>query len=1712
MKRRKPNWWKLSALAAAMSLPGAGLAATFSADFFSAKGWVHPGEEYPFTLTYDAEGSPGLGTIQLTLPPEATFLGANAAYSQAGQTISFANLVGAGEIIVTARAADLNADPTIMWKNLSASATYSVGLDSVTAATLGPKVTTLDTARYGKRPFPLVMVEYQDIHHCTGNDERGGVSPDPFLECTANHSAEALDEAVNSRTSGRSLWQLYQDMSFGQLSPEGQVGPIPGTANTGYDPAYNFKFSTLQPSGACTGYTYANPATDGKGAPLPLAGDRIVDGWYRLPGSQGYYGADTTGHAAAGSLTGVGLLFGIDDACGPTAKITYDAAAIADPELDYNEFDTDKDGVVDFFNVAFAGEGGNGNVGTGANNVWPHKSDLQYYFTDENGEQGYVSNDQLKSHTGVPQYWTNAARNTMTETVTPYPVWVRVGPYNVNPEAAIEKMSVIAHEYGHSLGLPDFYSTGSRETFGSWELMASDHSQFMTVFTRQELGWIVPREAEDGSYTLRESKTDTGTIHWKTPDGTPYTLTGPGIHNADALKFPQPTIKLIDEVPSGVRAWHSGSGNDFGCPTTQGHNLDFFIPEMAQLAGANVELSFQSLYEIEWDWDYAFMMISTDGGATWNTVVSEEGTTLDGHNPNQAGCYDDLGNGITGSSRVNTTERNSLTNANRATGDLQPAEWITDRFDLSAYTGEEVIVRFGYFTDPAVANRGWFIDDIQLTADGETIYSSDFENDEHTRIFPDEWTRVSSADGVDADHAYYVEVRDRISWDFDGKDQSDRGAPTWEPGVAILYTDESHGYGNTGVDNPPAQTIVDSQPVPGDDTPDLNDAAFTAGSGDDQFDGCTHVDNYDTPAGDWKLPSGARVFVDSISGLSSNGVATGNALAQITVEANPVCDLNTTAPELAFGAGHSDPDPDGSYELTWIPTEGADGANQLQEATNLSVLLSDDAENDMSNWIVSDSGLVALPWSNSNPQSAARQHDGLLSFFTVVDDDARDTSSIMTWANDIAVPATGATVLSFYDSFGGELDDQGFVEVSTDNGVKWTPVYTTANPILIGLDGTFFDEPLAQKQVDLTPFAGETLQLRFRYYVGASNYLAYTPFGWWVDDVRIDTADWTDIAVTGGDSYVRSGLGDGHYYYRVRSSHTGAVPVYSNWSNIVETDVQRVNQNPVARDDLATTDQDTAVTVPVLDNDTDVDNDSLSVTSVGSAANGMTSFTSGNVTYTPNAGYVGNDSFTYTISDGNGGSAGATVNVTVNETGGGNTNPVADDDSASTTGTTPVTIDVLDGDVDDDGDTLSVSSVTQGANGSVVNNNVDVTYTANEGFVGTDSFEYTVSDGNGGSDTATVTVTVYEEVGENNDPTAVNDAEETDQGVAVTVDVLANDSDIDGDSLSVASVSQGSNGSVVINADDTVTYAPNAGFSGSDVFSYVVSDGNGGTATATVTITVLEEGANHAPKAKDDKAKTPKNTSIAIYVLTNDKDKDGDPLEIVEWTQGEHGSVHKGSNTTLVYVPDQDYTGNDEFTYTISDGRGGLDSAKVNVKVDKKDKDDDGSSDDQSSADDSSNDDHSSDDGSSRDDGCSRDADCDGISDASDTDDDNDGTPDTQDIDDDGDNIEDTYDSKGYDEVQGQSAMAPANSSVTFPLEVAPETASIFVVVRGANTEMMQVEILDSAGIPAGISISNVGELTSFADTFLIGTYTITITNPTPADIEFDYMTVRQQF
>ncbi|MBI3409188.1 MAG: tandem-95 repeat protein [Planctomycetes bacterium] len=369
------------------------------------------------------------------------------------------------------------------------------------------------------------------------------------------------------------------------------------------------------------------------------------------------------------------------------------------------------------------------------------------------------------------------------------------------------------------------------------------------------------------------------------------------------------------------------------------------------------------------------------------------------------------------------------------------------------------------------------------------------------------------------------------------------------------------------------------------------------------------------------------------------------------------------------------------------------------------------------------------------------------------------------------------------------------------------------------------------------------------------------------------------------------------------------------------------NNPPNAVNDSATTLEDTAVSIPVLANDSDPDNDPLTVTGVTQGQKGSVVISPNNtVTYSPNANANGADSFQYTISDGRGGTATATVNVTITPA---NDAPLAVNDSVTTLEDTAATVAVLANDSDPDGDPLTVTGVTQGTKGSVViNANNTVTYSPNSNVNGADSFQYTISDGHGGTATATVNVTITPV---NDAPVAVNDSTSTLEDTAVTVTVLANDSDPDGDALSVIGVTQGAKGSVIINANNTVTYLPNTNLNGADSFQYTISDGHGGTATATVSISITP--VNDPPLAVNDPVTTLEDTAVTVAVLANDSDPDGNALSVIGVTQGTKGSVVINADNTVTYSPNANVNGADSFQYTISDGRGGTASAAVTVTI-----------------------------------------------------------------------------------------------------------------------------------------------------------------------------------
>ena len=382
----------------------------------------------------------------------------------------------------------------------------------------------------------------------------------------------------------------------------------------------------------------------------------------------------------------------------------------------------------------------------------------------------------------------------------------------------------------------------------------------------------------------------------------------------------------------------------------------------------------------------------------------------------------------------------------------------------------------------------------------------------------------------------------------------------------------------------------------------------------------------------------------------------------------------------------------------------------------------------------------------------------------------------------------------------------------------------------------------------------------------------------------------------------------------------------------VDVTVTCADDNPVAVNDSTTVTEDAAATaVAVLTNDTDVDAGPKSIQSVTQPANGTVVITGGGtgLTYAPDAGYCNAppgttpDTFNYTLAPG--GST-ATVSVTVTCV---DDAPTAVNDSATVAedaATAPVP--VLTNDTDTDGGPKTISSVTQPANGTVaiIGGGAGLTYAPNANYCnappGTtlDTFTYTL---NGGS-TASVSMTV---TCADDAPVAVDDTKTVSEDDATSaVNVLANDTDVDGGPISISSVTQPANGTVVITGGGTgLSYAPNANYCNSpppfDTFTYTLTPG-GSTATVSVTVTCGDD----PPAAVNDAATVTEDSgATAVGVLANDTDADGGPKSIASVTQPANGTVViTGGGTGLTYAPDANYCNSpppsDTFTYTLSPG------------------------------------------------------------------------------------------------------------------------------------------------------------------------------------------------
>ncbi|NVC63650.1 tandem-95 repeat protein [Vibrio sp. 05-20-BW147] len=390
---------------------------------------------------------------------------------------------------------------------------------------------------------------------------------------------------------------------------------------------------------------------------------------------------------------------------------------------------------------------------------------------------------------------------------------------------------------------------------------------------------------------------------------------------------------------------------------------------------------------------------------------------------------------------------------------------------------------------------------------------------------------------------------------------------------------------------------------------------------------------------------------------------------------------------------------------------------------------------------------------------------------------------------------------------------------------------------------------------------------------------------------------------------------------------------------VTDTVTKRYDVAPTVVDDSFSTEEDTAKQFDLLANDSDINDDMVasSATVKTQPSKGQVSISNGVVTYTPNSNETGTDTFTYTVKDALlQESQEATVTVTISAI---NDAPVAkaltittDEDTASAAlSVRSQTTDVEDGIPTGD---LALVSLPQKGQVTVDQTAGTFVYTPNANENGSDSFTYTIADSEG---SVSLAATVSVNIGSVNDaPVASADTLTFDEDVTSTLDVLSNDSDIEDGAFTASSITlqdlgQGegvySFATVSVNADGTLNIVPAANVNGQHRFTYTLTDSSQAVSeSATITLNIMP--VNDAPVAVDNSAQLLEEGSFEVNVLGNDSDVDtGDSFDLTSVNvvdQPAHGSVSVTASGAIIYRPEENYFGEDSFTYTVADVAGAV--------------------------------------------------------------------------------------------------------------------------------------------------------------------------------------------
>jgi immune inhibitor A len=493
-----------------------------------------------------------------------------------------------------------------------------------------------------------------------------------------------------------------------------------------------------------TGKSVAQYYRDLSSGTYTITGD--VVGWVSVPHSTWWYGADPCPGNRSGLTSGAGADGGIPGAGTPQTLVkdalnAVNAISNTIPGFDWANYDKNGDGLIDRLWIVHAGYGEED--GTDLLNRAPTLP------TDPNR-----TTPDPKSFYGEAAIWSHSGG------VTPYSVTqnIAASAYIMMPENG--GIGVFAHEYAHNLGAEDLYAYGYGEpSAGFWALQDDDWTGYPIGFEPpapdpwhlDNWGWLAPMVI-----------TDTSKVYTVTLGQASYfntnTATGP-VYRGAKIVLPTGQVPLAVQPWQGSYYWWGGKLNlANGRMTTKN--------PISVTAGSQVTLTFDTAYGMETEWDFMWVQVSKDGGTTWNTLTNTNTTCT--HDSSWIGGNYGFPDDMCSAGLGGFTDYN----ANFPDPD-------TETFNLSAYAGNNILLRFWYMTDWGTTYEGPFVDNVVVQSGSTTVFSDDAESGDAKWVYADPWVRSNGT--MPFTHNFYMQWRNTNT---NGGYDSALGDSRWRYGPA----------------------------------------------------------------------------------------------------------------------------------------------------------------------------------------------------------------------------------------------------------------------------------------------------------------------------------------------------------------------------------------------------------------------------------------------------------------------------------------------------------------------------------------------------------------------------------------------------------------------------------------------------------------------------------------------------------------------------------------------------------------------------------------------------------------------------------------------------------------------------------------------------------------------------------------------------------------